>query len=380
MRSRLHKLPSAAVHLSRQETILYLCLFLLLPVAVGFGASMDAVRRVDFRECPECRELADRARKLGNEVYPRVLALLADGTAKLPTQFDIVFKKEIIEANPDDFTDVAGYVRGRKGTTIFLNADWFTTRPTNFEAILVHEMAHVAQRYSSSAPQYWTEGMADYVAFKAGFPNSGTCPECTNLSWHYRSGYSCAAAFLLCLEATRGPNLIRDLNSSLRAKSYSDKFFTTATGKSLDELWTEFQKTSAFTPAAAKANRFFESLGYTNGVAPKGGDLVNLVKQQPGGNLTLEAQKFLYGLAKKHELPGFRPGESGNVVFALTSSAETEDDNYPIIRTFDSEIQGAPTIYHYVVVRTTRRSTWKLQAAWKSDRPGTVIEEFEAPH
>ena len=38
------------------------------------------VRKVDFSGAPEMRELAERARRIGNEMYPRVLALLADDT------------------------------------------------------------------------------------------------------------------------------------------------------------------------------------------------------------------------------------------------------------------------------------------------------------
>src|SRR5438046_10710191 len=57
------------------------------------GADAPSVRKVDYRRTPEVNELAERARQLGDEMYPKVLALLADDTAKLPRQFDIVFRK-----------------------------------------------------------------------------------------------------------------------------------------------------------------------------------------------------------------------------------------------------------------------------------------------
>jgi hypothetical protein len=245
--------------------------------------------------------------------------------------------------------------------------------------MLVHEMAHVAQRYSSAAPSYWREGIADYVCFKLSYTNGTKCAECSNLSWHYRSGYSCAAAFLLYVEATYGWKVIHELNTQLRGKSYSDAFFATATGRSLSELWAEFKKTPAFTPGASAANKFFESLGYANGVPPKSGDVLTRIRKLPGGEMTLEAGRFLYGLAKRRQLPGFRKGESGNVVFALAVSGEAPSDAYPVCRLFDSSIQGAPSVYHYLVVRASMHSAWRLQRAWRTDRDGLVIEEVAIP-
>jgi hypothetical protein len=184
---------------------------------------------------------------------------------------------------------------------------------------------------------------------------------------------------LVYVEATYGSNVIRDLSSQLRSKSYSDAFFATATGRSLDELWVDFQKTPAFTPAAARANKFFESLGYVNGMPPKGGDILVRIREQPGGEITLEAGRFLYGLAKKRQLPGFRKGESGDVVFAPAAARESDSDVYPVWRTFDSSVQGRSSVYHYLVVRASRRSAWRLQRSWRTDRDGLVIEEYAVP-
>ena len=64
------------------------------------AAEKASVCKVDFSEAPEMKELAERARQVGNEMYPKVLALLADDTAKLPRQFDIVFKKHTWGGRP----------------------------------------------------------------------------------------------------------------------------------------------------------------------------------------------------------------------------------------------------------------------------------------
>jgi hypothetical protein len=114
-----------------------------------------SVRKIDFSEAPEVRALAERARQIGNEMYPRVVALLADDSSKIPRQFDIVFKKHL-----------AGYFGQTAGATINLRAAWFAKNPTDLDETLIHEMSHVAQKYPSKAWDYWGEGIADYVCYK----------------------------------------------------------------------------------------------------------------------------------------------------------------------------------------------------------------------
>src|SRR5437667_10209424 len=97
-----------------------------------------SVRNVDFSEVPEAKELAESARRIGNEMYPKILALLADGASKLPPQFDIVFKKRL-----------EGNFGQTVGATINLRAEWFAKNPTDLDATLIHEMSHVAQKYPS---------------------------------------------------------------------------------------------------------------------------------------------------------------------------------------------------------------------------------------
>src|SRR5437667_779545 len=46
------------------------------------GTEKGHVRNVDFSQTPEIRELADYARRIGNEMYPKILALLADDSSK----------------------------------------------------------------------------------------------------------------------------------------------------------------------------------------------------------------------------------------------------------------------------------------------------------
>jgi len=198
-------------------------------------ADKACVRKVDFNEAPELKEVAGRARHIGNEMYPKVLAIVAEDTSKLPQQFDIVFKKHFKPGDP-----------GRtQGSRIWLDAEWLANNPAYLDRVLLHEMAHVTQdvrwyRGISNKSVCWGEGIADYVPYKLGYTNGWRCPQCANGFLHYTHGYTCAGAFLLFLDATYGLNVIRHLNAALRRHSYSDKFFAKATAKSLGELWVQF--------------------------------------------------------------------------------------------------------------------------------------------
>src|SRR6266487_5402367 len=84
-----------------------------------------SVRKVDFSEVPEVKELAERARRIGNEMYPKILVLLADDSSKLPRQFDIVFRKNLV-----------GNFGQTVGATINLRAEWFAKNPIDLDQTL----------------------------------------------------------------------------------------------------------------------------------------------------------------------------------------------------------------------------------------------------
>jgi hypothetical protein len=364
------------------------------------------VRKVEFSGAPEMRELAERARRIGNEMYPKVLALLADDSSRLPRQFDIVFKKHL--GSP-------GVTSGR---TIRLNAGWLANSPVYLDTVLGHEMAHVAQDHKwyrkSKTHWYWQEGIADYVRCKLGYTNGWGCPQCSQDFPHYTSGWSCAGAFLLYLDTAYGSNIVRQLNAALRRGSYSERFFANATGRPLDELWAEFQKTPAFTPIAgqlnelkeslgnlkrtspeevqarfeaylrqhhtgAEMNKLYEALGYVNGQPPK--DVGERYKDylyfgRPAGALTEEAVEFLQSLEEKGQLPGIPKDDQQGASLTIEMSPQAFSSAYPILRTFYLSDSGDPSLYYYVVGRESEGSAWKLQKAWRTGPDGRVVEEF----
>jgi len=353
------------------------------------NAGQSAVRKVVFNETPELRDWAERARKLGDEIYPKILALLADGTAKPPRQIDIVFRKQLKG-------DAMGLAIGR---TVYLNASYFVRETNkessylkdsvNFDKVLVHEITHVVQQRSFSSDwkqsnEYWAEGLADYVRYKLGYKNGWSCPQCGFEYPHYTSGYWCAGAFLLYVDSTYGSNVVRRLNSELRRGLYSDSFFAGATGKSLDELWACFQKTAAYMPGADDTHRYRQALGYVDGRPPKdfAARAVAYIKKKPGGALTLDAGQFLATLIVQNKLPGVtkavRMGKSFSLALDpvdLLNGSESAD--FPATRKWFGQYNDESEKNYYIVFRASQERPWKLQRAWRATRDGHLIQNFE---
>ena len=374
----------------------------------------DPVRKVDFTKAPEMQEFAERARQLGNAMYPKVCALLLDDTVKPPRQFDLYLtplkSRNTGEAHLED-------------RCIYINSDYLTNSPDlneRFDKILVHEMAHMAVQdrrplltfWKSEPPanDYWGESIADYAFYKLIGTNGWGCPECNQLNPHYTSGYTCGGAFLLYLEGKHGTNLVRELVAALRKRTYSVTFFADSTGTSLDASWTAFQKTPMFKPGAKRVFELQQALGYVNGQPPKNIEkrFKKLVEQHSdaltkralaSANLDDKSVKdlprlmaiYLYftqpngtpehllaDLREKGQLPGFAKDEKGWLSTTIKYDV-METQTFPATRTLTGSKTNDTSSYHYVVVCASEGAQWKLEKAWRTAADGKVMEEFRLP-
>jgi hypothetical protein len=338
----------------------------LLAALCAGPARAGSVRRIDSSQSPEAAPLAEKARRIADEMYPKIVALLADGVGRPPEQFDLAFQPRLDSGR-------LGQTRGKK---ITLAASWFERNPGDLDMILIHEMTHVAQMHKRKAPVYWAEGLADYASYKFDQTNGWRCPQCTAAYPSYTSGYCCAGAFLLFLDATRGPEIPRRLNTALRLGSYSDAFFVKEAGRSLGDLWQEFQATTAFTPVAAEINKLRSTLGFVNGEPPKDvrARFEAYLRKQPDGPVTLEAIELLESPRLKDRLPGFAIGERGQLPIEL-HTAENPDP-FPFSKVFCCAKEGDPSTYLYKVVRASQTSPWMLERAWRTRLDGVLIQEY----
>ena len=375
-------------------------------------ARTSFVRKVDFSPAPDYEAFAGHVRKVGNEMYPQVCALLSDGKTSFPQHFDVWLKPKLPKGNPGE-TRMSG---------IFLDTSYLENGEDDlpyFDHVLIHEMVHVAQHYArpiigswvvytSRPPNCWQEGIADYVYFKLCETNDQPC-QCGLRSPHYLNGYACAASFLLYLENTHNSNVVRQLNTVLRRGDYSDDFFLKTIGKKLPDLWSEFQQTSAFTANAQRMLELQKTLGYVEGKPPK--DIASRFQtliNQPTNAAAKELLRLssLPFLKKGDETTGLaaflyftQPGgtpetyliklQEENCLPGIDDAHETElsgrlrlsdmDPIFPCARAFTATKRGDPSLYHYTVFSPSRNADWKVQRAWRTNSDGVVIQEYDVP-
>lgn len=88
------------------------------------------------------------------------------------------------------------------------------------------------------------------------------------------------------------------------------------------------------------------------------------------------ALEFLIQLNKKNPLPGASKNDKGK-----TTDFHYNHDDSPYLDsvTWYLRKNGDVSVYHYTVIRTSKRGPWKLQKAWRTDQNGHEIQEYRLP-
>lgn len=183
---------------------------------------------LDCSQIPELDPWSKKAGRVIEEWYPRMAELLYSEGCKPPSDIRVTIN------NPGQG------VAATAGNHIGVAASWIAKEPGH--GVLIHELVHVVQAYRGGGVGWLTEGIADYIRW-------GLYEE-KPLEWFsvpregqgYRQGYQAAAGFLLWLENSRAPGIVKKLNAASREKRYADDLFKTEIGTGLDELWAEYKK------------------------------------------------------------------------------------------------------------------------------------------
>ncbi|MFY0255222.1 basic secretory protein-like protein [Chitinophaga sp. 30R24] len=153
-------------------------------------------------------------------------------------------KKVVFDVDPA-YDGVAATTNG----VVRYNPKWMLRTPTDID-VVTHEVMHIVQDYRRSiGPGWLTEGIADYVRYQFGVDNPGarwSLPD-YNADQHYTNSYRITARFLAWLEANRKAGIVKTLDESLRAHTYTAAIWQQQTGKTLDELWAAYTADPVFT-------------------------------------------------------------------------------------------------------------------------------------
>ena len=372
MLSRMNRLSSFAL-----ISVVAACAFGLSGCSVSSSAR-GPVSGVDGAQTAETAALGERLRRVANDAYPKILTILGETGRRAPRSFQIVFTNEI-----------GGDVGQAVGRKIYINAHYFATpsQPNamfkgdaDVDAVLVHEIVHVAQQYDARAVPHWTEGIADYVCAKLGYTNAANCPHCSATYPHYRAGYQCAAAFLLFLETQYAPGVVPELHQRLRRGAFENSFFREICGKDLAELWTEFQQTPPYPPSARETLELQDALGYRDGNPPP--DIIQRMEihfKFPAGSVT-NALAALIALKNHGTLPGFASADQASATLTSTSFTGQTPGRYPFVLTWYVRKTGESSWYAYTLAQPSEGETWRLQQAQRISSDHRVTENLPLPN
>jgi len=210
-------------------------LFLLTMAAQGIHA-------LDF-VVNNSAEGSDGGKRFDNEIGTANAAQIMDAASQFIWQ---TFAQQS-STDRKDVQTVTLFVESRSGVAATSNdqihlsaeyvADYQGDVKTEITGVLYHEVTHVWQWFGNGAPVGLTEGIADYVRLTAGFAPSHWVKPGSGDKWD--QGYDVTAYFLqYCDSVTSG--FVAKMNSKLR-DGWNLGFFNDITGKSVDELWSDYK-------------------------------------------------------------------------------------------------------------------------------------------
>ncbi len=185
----------------------------------------------DATDAPELKEWFDGVAKVCEKQFAMICDELKTDGYSPPTRITMTLKK--------DYDGVA-YAQGSK---IVGSVKYFEKHKDDVGAF-VHETAHCVQQYKGrNNPGWLVEGVADYVRFFKYEPKKPgkLAPEKAKFDGSYRT----TAAFLEYVVVTHDKDAVLKLNAAMRNGKYSPDLWKDITGKTLEDLGRDWQKSLA---------------------------------------------------------------------------------------------------------------------------------------
>jgi Peptidase of plants and bacteria/F5/8 type C domain len=187
---------------------------------------------LDVSDAPEMKEWAEKVARVCERQYPMICDELPSDGFKPLTVIHMTLK--------NNYNGVAATGGGR----ITGSVKYFKAHLDDIGA-MVHETVHAVQLYRGRGNPGWlVEGIADYIRFfkyEGGKIGIKLTPERAK----YDGSYRITAAFLAFVVEKYDSQIVRKLNAIMREGKYKEDAWKEATGKTVDELGREWQKSLA---------------------------------------------------------------------------------------------------------------------------------------
>jgi hypothetical protein len=101
------------------------------------------------------------------------------------------------------------------------------------------------------------------------------------------------------------------------------------------------------------------------------------IRVSPSYTFSQEAYQFLTALKDRGQLPGWLSTDEGAPTLA-TPFADIPQV-CPVSLTIVATKNGDDFKYHYLLLKASQQSGWKLQRAWRTDAKENPVEEYPIP-
>jgi len=205
-----------------------------------FDGGTSTPRVVDAETKAKLEDLAKTYGKVARDNYQLILKSLelSPDSKIAPVEIVLTYGYDGVAA-----TSGSGFGAGAesKGARIEVSAKYALAHPKDL-GMIVHELTHVVQSYPAYDPVWLVEGIADYVRW-FNYEEVGHRPHPKQGKATARDSYQTTGAFLYWATGKYNKDLVPKLNAALTANTYKESIWVDLTGKSLDDLNTEWQAT-----------------------------------------------------------------------------------------------------------------------------------------
>jgi hypothetical protein len=175
------------------------------------------------------KDWAEKAAQLCERWYPRINEVLASDGFK--PRHHITMK----------ITPTYDGVAAAGGGNIIGSTKYFKEHADDVGA-MIHETTHIVQNYRGRGNPGWlVEGVADYFRFFIFEP--GKIGPINARRARYNDSYRTTAAFLAFVTDKYDKTLVTRLNAAMRSGKFKVELFKELTGKTVQELDTEWRQT-----------------------------------------------------------------------------------------------------------------------------------------
>lgn len=178
------------------------------------------------------------AGKFNPEIKQKLVEAYFKVYPALVKEFNPTAKREVT-LTIDSLLSVVG---NNSGSTIRLHPKWLEGRPEDID-VLTHHLMNVLQGYDHYQVPFWLEtGISDYARFKYGVNNKAA-------NWFFSTplpyekyfyGYRTTGRFLTWVDSKVKKGFVRELYQQLNKALYADTLWVQLTGKTIDELWSNY--------------------------------------------------------------------------------------------------------------------------------------------